>query len=143
MWSGKRTLMPSMVREPGSGGLRASAGQSFACADRQIETVLGRRERAGPAQIEGARRLVREVEVDDEGAGGRIAAEVGALRRIDEVAAGRVCLGAVRFVTERDEDAARVAGHPEDGERPFAGGEGELDAPHPRERQSVRAAVGG
>src|SRR3954471_5941733 len=111
MWSGKRTLMPSMVREPGSGGLRASARQSFACADRQIEAVLGRRERAGPARIEGARRLVGEVEVDDERPRGGIAAEVGALRRIDEVAAGRVRLGAVRLVPERDEDAARVVGH--------------------------------
>src|SRR3954447_23623136 len=117
--------MPSMVREPGSRGLRGSGRQTFARADRQIEAILWRRERAGPARIEGARRLVREVEVDDERARRRIAAEVGALRRIDEVAAGRVRLGAVRFVTKRDEDAARVAGHPEDGERPFARGEGE------------------
>src|SRR3954471_10363188 len=142
MWSGKRTLMPSMVREPGSGGLRGSARQTFAAADRQIEAVLGWRERAGPARIEGARRLVGEVEVNDERAPGRIAAEVGALRGVDEIAAGRVRLGAVRLVPERDEDAARVAGHPERGERPFASGEGERYAPDPRERQSLRAAVG-
>ena len=57
----------------------------------------------------------------------RVAAEVGDLRGVEEVAAGGVGLAAVRGVAEREEQAARVAGHPEHAEPPRARGERDLD----------------
>ena len=107
MWSGAVRVAQSASRSPG--------------ADRQVEAVLRRGERAGPAGVERAGRLEREVEVHDERAGRRIAAQVSALGGIDEVATGGVRLGAVGPVAERDEQAARVACHPEHRQRPFAG----------------------
>src|SRR5438552_3178901 len=41
-------------------------GEAFARPDREVEPVLARHERAGPAGIEGARRLIGEVEVEDQ-----------------------------------------------------------------------------
>src|SRR6185436_17215415 len=76
-------------------GLVGSGAQALARPDRQVETVLGRREWTGPAWIDRTRRLDRKVEVDDEGAPRRIATEVGALGRIDQVAAGGIRLLAV------------------------------------------------
>ena len=58
-----------------------------------------------------------EIEVDDERAGRRVATQVRALGGIDEVPARGVRLVAVRRVAERDEQPARVTGHPEDRER--------------------------
>src|SRR6266550_5181872 len=107
------------------GGLRLRA-EPLAGTDRQVEAVLGRRERAGPFRVEGARRLVGEVEVEHEAAVD-VAAQVGALGGVEEVTAGAVGFGAVGRVAERQEQAAGVAGHPEQRQpaRPF--GERDLE----------------
>ena len=47
-------------------GCGSRATEPLAGTDRDVEPVLGRRQRARPARIERARRLEREVEVDDE-----------------------------------------------------------------------------
>jgi 5'-methylthioadenosine phosphorylase len=64
----------------------------------------------------------REVEVEDEGATGRISAQIGRFRSVEEVAARTVCLGPVRRVAKRDEQSAGVARHPEHAESPCAAG---------------------
>src|SRR4029077_12669938 len=83
-WEGaeRPTRMGTLVRSGAD-----SAVRTFSSPDRDLEAVLGRRQRAGPAGIERARRLEGEVEVDDERAGRRVASEIGALGRIDEIAA--------------------------------------------------------
>src|SRR4029079_13461774 len=77
----------------------------------------------------------------DERAGRRVAAKVGALGRIDEISAGAVGLRAVRGVAERNEEAACIAGNPEDRHRARATREGDGDTPDARERRVVGAAV--
>ena len=53
------------------------SGQAFAGPIREVEAVLRRRQRAGPARVERARWLGREVEVEDERARSRrVAAEI-------------------------------------------------------------------
>ena len=85
--------------------------QALTRTDLEVEAVLRRRERTGPARVERARRLRREIEVEDERPVRRVRAgsrsEVGALRRIDQVAARAVGRLAIGGVTERDEDPAR------------------------------------
>ncbi len=68
---------------------RGSA-QAFPGLDRDREPVPGWRQRAGPAWVERARRVVGEVEVDDPRSGRRVAAEIGALGRVEHVATGPV-----------------------------------------------------
>ncbi len=53
--------------------VRGASGEAFPGTDRQVEAVLRRRQRTGPARVEGARRLDGEVEVEDEVAGVRVA----------------------------------------------------------------------
>ena len=83
-----------------------------------------------------------EVEVDDQGAPGRIAAEIGAFGRIDQVAPGAIGLRAVGRVTERDEQAAGVTGHPEDGQAARTARQRDLDPADAAELEVVAAAFG-
>ena len=122
--------------------LSQAAGRRSPARIGDVQAVLGWCQRARPARVEGARRLEREVEVQDHRARGRIAAEVRALRGVDQVAAGAVGLGAVGRVAERDEEAARVAGHPEHGQRTRAGRERDGDPADAAEGERVGAAVG-
>src|SRR5947207_13452305 len=89
-------------------GLRLRC-KGFAGRNGQVEAVLRRRERTGPFGVEGAGRLVGEIEVEHEAAC-HVAAKVGALGGVDEVAAGPVGFGAVGPVAERQEQAAGIAG---------------------------------
>src|ERR687886_556466 len=82
--------------------------QPFSGANRQVKPVLWRRERAGPAWIERAGWMVGEVEIDDQRPGGRIPAQVGALHRIEHVAARHVRLLAVRRIAKRQEEATAI-----------------------------------
>ena len=54
--------VPASVRPAGL----AASRESLAGADPEVEPVLRRGQRTGPARIEGARRLEREVEVEDQ-----------------------------------------------------------------------------
>jgi hypothetical protein len=119
------------------GGRKPLAGP-----DREIETVRRRRQRAGPLGIERARRLVGEVEVEDQGAGVAIATEVGALGRVEQIAARAVRLGPVRAVAERQEQPAGIALHPVDLEPSRAVAEGDRHRPEPAERHDAAGADG-
>ena len=93
-------------------------GCQLARLDPQREPVRGRRERARPGVVPGARRVEREVEVEDERV--RRAAEIGAFHRVEQVAARAVGLAAARRVAEREEDAAAVRVEPVELERVLA-----------------------
>src|SRR4051794_8909913 len=94
------SVIGRMVRDRPRGPLSVEA---LPGTDPYVEAILGRRERAGPSRVEGARRLIGEVEVDRDGARFRVASQIGALGAVDDVAPGWIGLGAVRRVTERDE----------------------------------------
>src|SRR3954452_21236491 len=68
-----------------------SRRQQLARIDRPLDDVADRSERAGPALVVGAGRVVREVEVDDQPLRSRVIvpdrAEVGALHGVEHVAA--------------------------------------------------------
>src|SRR5690242_1133560 len=119
----------------------AALRQALARADRDIESVLGWRKRAGPAGIEGTRWLRGEVEVEDQGAGRVVDSEVVRLCGIDQVAAGAIGLVAVRRVAERDEETSGVTGHPEHRQALLAGGDGESHRAYAPERERLGAAV--
>src|SRR5204863_9331665 len=72
-------------------------------------------QRARPAGVPGARRVEGEVEVEDETVAA--AAEVGALDRVEEIAARAVRLTPARLVAKRQEDAAAVCVEPVELER--------------------------
>ena len=74
---------PSSVRCGPLRQRRPRLSQPLAGADREVEVVLRRGQRAGPLRVERARRLVREVEVEDQRAARRVAAEVGRLRGVE------------------------------------------------------------
>ena len=141
-WPSRGATVPVvMVRWSGAirwGPVRSGAAPSRRQALRRSPARIGRSRRFSGGASGQAQRGSKahdgwngEVEVDDERAARRVATEVGALGRIDEVAAGGVRLLAVRAVAERDEEAARVARHPEDRERARAGREGERDRGRP------------
>src|SRR5204863_5596207 len=101
------------------GGSRSA--EALTGADRDVEPVLGRGKRTRPTGIERARRLIGEVEVQDERAAAWVASEVGALGGIEEIAPGGVRLVPVGRVAERQEQPARVALHPEQREAAGSG----------------------
>ena len=94
-----------------------SAGTSPALArgNRERQPVLGRRQRARPAIVVRARRVVRVVEVEQDFA--RAHAQVGALDRVVEIAAAAIGAGAAGRVGKRQPQSAAVAFEPIDGER--------------------------
>src|SRR5829696_10043605 len=106
-----------------------------------IEPVLWRGEGARPARIKRARRVVREVEVEDHGSCRDVSTEVRALGRVEQVAAGSVRLRAVRAVAKGQKEPARVARYPEQRQGPVAAAERDDDRPDPRERELVWAAA--
>src|SRR5215213_6114835 len=106
-----------------------SSGEALPSPDSHVEAIRGWREGARPFRVERARRLKGKVEVEDERPCLAIAAEVRALRRVEEVAAGAVRLRAVRGVAEREEQTARVALHPVHLESPWTVDEGDRDLP--------------
>src|SRR5205814_3321819 len=71
-----------------------------------------RGERAGPPRVVGARGVVGEVEVEDEPAALR--AEVGALDRVEQVAAAAVGRSPACRGAERQEEPAAVGLEPEE-----------------------------
>src|ERR1700712_2484652 len=77
--------------------------------------VAGGGERALPDRVVAARRVVEEVEVEDEAAVDQ--PEVGPLRRVDEVAPRAIGRGPGRAVLDRDEQPAGVLVEPPDVER--------------------------
>src|SRR5437588_4941282 len=91
--------------------------------------VGGLGKRARPGGVVGAGRVVGEVEVGDEPAA--VSAEVGPLRRVDEVATAAVGLRAGEGVLDRNEQAPAVGGQPPD-----------VEAPDPREVQAAGALEG-
>ena len=99
--------------------------------DGDRQPVLRRAERADPARVVRARRVVGEVEVEDEAA--VLFAQVGALDRVEQVPAAAVGLAARRGVGEREEDAAAVGVEPE---------ERELLRRSPRARTAPRRSAG-
>jgi len=82
----------------------------LATLDPPVQPVRRRSEWARPPVVPGARRVEREVEVEDERVVG--AAEIGALHRVEQVAAGAVGLARARLVAERQEDPASVRFEP-------------------------------
>jgi hypothetical protein len=115
----------------------AAVGElALAGADRQVEAVLGRCQRTGPARVVRARRVVGVVEVERDAGW---VAEVGereleparerALDRVGQVAPGAVGLLGRRGIAKREEEVAAVALGPEQGQLA------------PRRRQATEAAV--
>src|SRR5205807_7044076 len=98
-------------------------------ANGHAEPVLARGERAAPARVVAARRLIREVEVEDQRAVAR--AEVCALRGVEQIAAGAVCLDAAGEVAEADQDPAGVPGEPVHGKAEGPAGEQKPGVAHP------------
>ena len=99
-------LAERLPGKPGRGRPGLGLGQPLPRVDRHVDGVLGRRQRAHPARVVPARRVVREVEVDDDALAVR--SEVGALRRVEHVAATAVAGAAGGRVPERQEEAAAV-----------------------------------
>src|SRR6185436_14535294 len=74
-YDGSREGAPGQLAGRGRWGAGRSA-QALAGLHEDVEPVLLRGERAGPPRIERARRMEREVEVDDERPPVQVAAEV-------------------------------------------------------------------
>ena len=74
-------------------------GQPLSRLNGHVDDVVVRRERADPAAVVTARRVVHKVQVDDERLAGR--AEIGALGRVEQVPASAVTGGAGRRVPQR------------------------------------------
>ena len=93
-------------------GPRAGArlGGALARAHRDRQPVGRRRQRARPARVVGAGRVVGDVEVEHEPP--VVGAQVRALDRVEQVAAGAVGLAPARRIAERDEQAAAVRVEP-------------------------------
>src|SRR5262245_54377346 len=77
---------------------------------RDCQPVRRRCQRADPAGIVGAGRAVREVEVEHEQA--VLGPEIGALHRVEQIAAAAVASVSTRRVAEGQEGAAAVAAEP-------------------------------
>jgi len=71
-----------------------------------VDGVVVRRERAGPAAVVAAGRVVQEVQVADESVAGR--AEIGAFGRVEQEAAATVAGGVGRRVPQLQEQAVAV-----------------------------------
>jgi len=95
---------------PGFAALNAGLRNPFPRIDRERQPVLRRRQRARPARVVDARRVVRVVEIEDESV--RPGAEIGTLDRVVQVAAAAVGAAPVRRVTERQPQPAAVALEP-------------------------------
>src|SRR5439155_5529893 len=107
---GARTaLLPPRTRRSSARSLSPS-GQALAGADLDRETIRRRRQRARPAVVVRAGRVVGEVEVEQEPA--VLHAEIRALHRVQQVAPGAVGLAAARQVAEGQEHPAAVAVEP-------------------------------
>src|SRR5262249_19599324 len=87
----------AVVRVPLAGG------------DGEGQPVGGRRGRGRPGRVVAGRRGVGEGEVQHQGRGIPVEAEIGALDRVDEVAPAAVGGVAGRVVLEREEEPAAVA----------------------------------
>src|SRR6185437_1169103 len=122
-----------------SAGSRSRSRVALSSTDPDREAVARRREGTHPARVVAARRVVREVEVENEPAA--LAAEVGALDGVEEVAPGAVGLVAARRVGEAQVHAASVAVQPVQVEGLSLPVEGEDGPREPRER--VRMLAGG
>ena len=82
----------------------------FPRRDGYVDGVVTGRERADPPVVVPAGRVVQEVQVDDQGLAG--GAEVGALGRVEQVAAATVAAAAGRRVPDRQEESAAVLVEP-------------------------------
>ena len=118
---------------------RARSGDALARADLDRQPVGRRRERTRPARVVGARRVVREVEVEYEPVA--LAAEIGALDGVEHVPAAAVAGRAARRIGERDIDAAAVSLEPVELEREAAAIE--LERGDAEAREPVCAVVAG
>src|SRR5438094_255811 len=98
-------VSPNRSRNRGPAGRHWAAG-----ADLDRETIRRRRQRARPPVVVRARRVVGEVEVEQEPA--VLHAEIRALHRVQQVAPGAAGLAAARQVAERQEHPAAVAVEP-------------------------------
>src|SRR6478609_6640006 len=130
------TTVPCRLQDERPAARAGPAGPSaeaLAGADLEIEPVRRGSERTRPLRIEGARRLEREVEVEDEAVRRPPGAEVRALRRVEQVAAGAVRLATVRRIAEGEEQSAGIALHPEELEPPRSAREGDRHRAEPLE----------
>src|SRR5439155_14975014 len=118
----------------------AGLRQALAGLHADVEPVFGWGKRTRPLGVERARRVIAEVEVEDEGRSGLVAAEVRALGAVKEIAAGTIGLCPVRRVAERQEQAPRIAGHPVDGEASRPGRKRDIDPSDPAELHRPAAA---
>ena len=100
----------------GRGRALCRRGRHLPRPGRNRHAVLGRREGAAPARVVRARRVVGVVEVQHQAAPPVPVAEVGALDRVEQVAAAAVGLAAGEGVAEGQEQAAAVALEPVDGQ---------------------------
>ena len=120
-------------------------GRRSTDADRRVQSAARRRQRARPARIEDARRVIDDVEVQDQVARPRVTAVVRGLRRVDQVSACPVRLVSRRQVAKRDEETAGVALDPEDrqslaGQRPVQSDAGRCAASRPSTAPSTTRA---
>src|SRR5712692_1780562 len=81
--------------------------------DRYVQPAVRRGQRTYPAWIEGARRVVRVIEIEHHYGGRGVRTEVGAFDRVQQIATAAVSFVAARGVLERNEQAAGVAFDPE------------------------------
>src|SRR5215216_4765883 len=143
-WAG--TARETLAERSLAGDVRAARGvreralgRAFAGADLDSEPVGGWRERAAPARVVRARRVVGEVEVEHEPVA--LCAEVCALDGVEQVSAAAERARAARRVGEREIDAAAVPLEPIQLEREALPIELERDVAEARE--AVGAVLAG
>ena len=110
---GRRDRRPRA--DPPQLAVAAPGGMPLAAGDLEREPVRGRGQRAHPAWVVAARRVVGEVEVEDEPL--VVAAEVRTFDGVEQVAPAAVGRAAARSVGERAEDAAAIRFEPIELER--------------------------
>src|SRR4051812_23777127 len=109
--------------------------RSLSRPDEYIDPIRRRRERADPLWVVRARRVVGEVEIEDEAFA--LHPEVRAFPGVEEIPAGSIGLRSTRRVAERDEHAADVALEPVELER--RGNPADLETRLREPRESVGA----
>src|ERR1700761_4182856 len=135
-WPGKKTAAAG----GGQGSTLASGrGQPLPRVDWHVDGVLGGRQRAHPARVVPARRVVHEIEVDDDALA--VGSEIGALRGVEQIAATAITGAAGCRVPDRQEEAATVLVQPPQRQPPADRG-GDRDPPAQlKAGDAVRAGV--
>src|SRR5437588_11916238 len=99
------------IKHDRTSGRRRARHEPLARTDRHRQPVRRRRQRTDPARIVDARRVVREVDIEDQPA--VLGAEIGALDRIEEIPARPIGLGPAGSVAKGQIEPTAIALQPE------------------------------